>query len=100
VRRFQGAANLRDDPHRFRRWKSSFFTQHGAKIAASTNSMVMNLNPLVFPRSKMRNYVPVSNFASQDEFLFEPEEDFWIAGEVSADQLRATMRPSSVSRAL
>jgi len=99
VGRFQCAANLRDDPYRLVRRKFSSFTEHGAKIAASTNSMVMNLNPWPV-QIENTNDIAVGNFASQDQFLFEAEEDFRIAARSARISLRATRRPSSVSRAL
>ena len=87
--RFQRATNLGDDPYRLVRRKFSSFTEHGAKIAAFHELHGDELEPLGLSQVENANDVPVRNFASQDQLLFEAAEDFGIAGEVSTDQLES-----------
>jgi len=71
------------------RRKFFLFTEHGAKVAAFHELHGDELEPLLVPESKMRMTFRCVTVASQDQFLFEAEEDFRIAGEVARFSLRA-----------
>src|ERR1700674_3743260 len=89
VGRFQCAANLRDDPYHLVRRKLWSFTEYGAKISALHELHGDELEPLGLSQIENANNVPVGNFASQDQFLFEAAEDFRITGQFRTDQLQS-----------
>src|ERR1700733_3283517 len=78
--RFQGPANLRNNPYRLFRRKLHFFADHHAKVAPFHEFHGDELKTLSLSKVEDANEVAVSNFASQDKFLFEAAEDFRIAG--------------------
>jgi hypothetical protein len=83
------AANLRDNPHCLFRRKFSSFTEHGAKVAALDELHGDELETLGLSQVENANDVPVGNFASEDQLLFEAAKDFRITGEVRANQLES-----------
>src|SRR5438105_8490196 len=89
VCRFQCVANLGDDSNCLFERKFPSFPEHGAKVAALDVLHGDELEALGLSEVENADDIAVGNFASEDQLLFEPAQDFRIAGEVRAYQLES-----------
>jgi len=92
---FERTANLGDDPYRLLGWKFSSVPEHGTKIPAFHELHGDEFEALGLSQIENADDIPVSNFASQDQFRLKRRRisDCWRGQHGSA--LRANSRPSS-----
>src|SRR6266849_3840672 len=88
VRRFQRGRNLQENWNRLFWTKFPFLIQKGAQILPLHVVHGDVSDSACLSQIENTNDVAVSNFASQDEFLFETPQDFRMAGEVGTNQLQ------------